>query len=154
MGVSGSGKSAVGRALAARLGWPMLEGDLFHPPANVAKMSWGEPLDDADRGPWLDALTAAMRQHRDCVVTCSALKQRYRDKLRVVGDTRFVHLAVDHDVLMQRLGIRTDHFFNPALLDSQLAAMEPPDADEAVTLAVDAPPQTMARRVAEALGLE
>jgi gluconokinase len=134
MGVSGSGKSTVGRLLAARLGWPYLEGDDLHPAANIAKMAAGHPLDDADRAPWLAAIrdrcAALLRTRGGCVAGCSALKRQYRDVLREAGPTRFAYLAVDRDELHRRLIERHGHFMPPTLLDSQLAALEPPGPDE------------------------
>jgi gluconokinase len=144
MGVSASGKSTVGEALADRLGAEFLEGDDLHPQANVAKMRRGEPLDDTDRGPWLDRLHAAIAERvaagKDTVVASSALKRRYRDRLREglpPGTLRFVHLDVDRATLLDRLARRKDHFMPPSLLDSQLADLELPTEDEAATV-VDA----------------
>jgi gluconokinase len=136
MGVAGSGKSTVGPALAARLGWPFQEGDLLHPPQNVVKMAAGHPLTDADRAPWLARVRDWIRTHDDGVITCSALKRSYRDAL---GDdhVRFVHLAVSRDELDRRLALRQEHFMPATLLDSQLAALEPPDPDER-SITVDA----------------
>ena len=136
MGVSGSGKSTVGSALAAELGWAFLDADDLHPAANVAAMAAGRPLDDTDRAPWLEAVGAWLDTHRPCVVACSALRRRYRDVLRRDG-VLFVHLAGDHTLLAERLAGRTGHFMPAALLDSQLDALEPPEADEAA-LCVDA----------------
>lgn len=153
MGVSGSGKSAVGQALADRLGWPMLEGDDFHPPANVEKMRRGEALDDEDRRPWLDAMVAAMRGHGDAVVTCSALKRKYRERLREAGDVRFVFLDAGPVQLAQRLADRKGHFFSPALLDSQLATLERPDNDEALILKTNAHSEVLAEHIVRALDL-
>lgn len=141
MGISGSGKSSVGEALAISLGVPFLEGDSLHLPANVAKMAAGEPLDDADRAPWLTAIAAWMGTHDDGVVACSALKRAYRDRLRDgAPTTRFVLLAPPRAVLEQRLGRRQGHFMPGSLLDSQLATLEPPPADEAaLVIAADEP---------------
>ncbi|MGO4615019.1 gluconokinase [Nocardia sp. 2YAB30] len=133
MGVSGSGKSTVGTRLAAVLGVEYAEGDDFHPAANVAKMAAGTPLDDADRAPWLDAVAVWMADHteRGGVVSCSALKRSYRDRLRAaVPDAFFVHLAAPQTELARRLTGRRGHFMPPSLLDSQLAALEPLAADE------------------------
>jgi gluconokinase len=131
MGVSGSGKTTLGQALAAKLGWRFADADAFHPPANLRKMAAGRPLDDADRRPWLEAIAAWLQAHRDepAVVTCSALKRAYRARLSGV---RWVYLKVPREVLAARLGARTGHFFSPALLDSQLAALEEPAAEEGV----------------------
>jgi gluconokinase len=142
MGVSGSGKSTVAGILADRLGYRFLEGDDLHSAANVAKMTSGIPLDDADRLPWLHAITGAMRQRpseeEGVVVACSALARRYRDVLRD-GDasTFFVFLDADTDVLRARVAARRDSFVPASLLDSQLAALEPLQGDE-VGVRVDA----------------
>ena len=145
MGVSGSGKSTVGRELADRLGVPFAEGDDFHPPANVAKMASGRPLTDADRWPWLRALAAWVAEHSDSggVVTCSALKRSYRDLLRSAADNVwFLHLAGDREVIAARLAVRSGHFMPPGLLDSQFATLEPLDADEpGLVIDVSTPPE-------------
>ena len=135
MGVSGSGKTTVGEALAAALGWRFVEGDSFHPPANVAKMSAGHPLDDADRRPWLEALAAEIARDdaagRSSVVGCSSLKRGYRDILRTGAPrVRFLHVHGDRTVLAERVSNRPGHFFPATLLDSQLATLEPLGADE------------------------
>lgn len=134
MGVSGSGKSTVGARLAQRLGWDFAEGDDLHPAANVAKMAAGQPLTDADREPWLAAVAAwidgELQAGRRGVITCSALKRHYRNQLRRT-DVRFVYLRVARRELERRLAGRPGHFMPPSLLDSQLAALEPPAADEA-----------------------
>ncbi|MCP1372762.1 gluconokinase [Dyella lutea] len=134
MGVSGSGKSHVGAALAAALGAQFLDADDLHPEANLHKMAAGTPLDDCDRMPWLDAVAAwigAGRARGEAgVVACSALRRRYRDRLRAAApDLGFVHLAVPRDELARRMRERR-HFMPPSLLDSQLATLEPPAADE------------------------
>lgn len=138
MGVASSGKTTVGEDLAARLGWPFRDADSFHPAENVAKMSSGIPLEDADRWPWLDAIVAWMDERHaareNAVVTCSALKLSYRDRLRTSrAEIRLVHLAGDRQVLLDRIAARKGHFMPPALLDSQLATLEPPTPDEGVT---------------------
>jgi gluconokinase len=135
MGVSGSGKTTVGEALAERLGWRFIEGDSFHPPQNVAKMSAGIPLDDDDRAPWLKALAVEIARDeaagRPSVLGCSALKRAYRDILRSGAPrVRFVHVHGDRVVLADRLSHRAGHFFPASLLDSQLAALEPLGPDE------------------------
>lgn len=126
MGVSGAGKTTIGEALAIALGWPFVEGDDFHPQANVDKMARGEPLDDDDRAPWLAALAAKMRTLADGVVACSALREKYRDVLRVRDDVRFVLLDVSRVELERRLQSRRGHFMPASLLDSQLATLEHP----------------------------
>jgi len=135
MGVAGSGKSTLAEALADRLGADLVEGDDLHPPANVAKMRAGTPLDDADRRPWLLALAALIDEReaagRSTVLTCSALRRGYRDLLRDGHPSvRFVHLAVPLEVLRARLARRTGHFMPASLLDSQLATLEPLHPDE------------------------
>ena len=135
MGVSGCGKTTVGERLAAVLGWPFDEGDSFHPAANVAKMSAGVPLDDADRWPWLAILAARIGEKEaagtSSLVSCSALRHSYRDVLRGGAPrVRFLHLHGSRAVLGARLAARRAHFFPPALLDSQFAALEPLGPDE------------------------
>lgn len=133
MGVSGSGKTSIGEGLAAGLGMPLLEGDQFHPESNIAKMSSGTPLIDEDRWPWLDAIARAMRDAPGgVIVTCSALRRVYRDRLRD-GAGRpllFVFLNGSKETIAERLAERKGHFMPPSLLDSQFATLEPPDADE------------------------
>jgi carbohydrate kinase (thermoresistant glucokinase family) len=135
MGVSGCGKSEVGRRLAAALGVPFLEGDAYHPPANVDKMSAGIPLDDADRAGWLatlrEEIAAANARGEGLVLACSALKRRYRDLLREADPAlRFVHLDGAPALIAQRMLARTAHFMPTSLLDSQLRDLEPLGADE------------------------
>nr|WP_314628761.1 gluconokinase [uncultured Noviherbaspirillum sp.] len=135
MGVSGCGKSEIGQRLADRLGIAYLEGDAFHPEANVAKMSAGTPLDDEDRSGWLgvlaDKVAAARRDGQGLVLSCSSLKRRYRDLLRT-GDPQlvFVHLHGERDTISARMQSRPGHFMPPALLDSQLRDLEPLQPDE------------------------
>ncbi|HEY3869089.1 MAG TPA: gluconokinase, GntK/IdnK-type [Actinocrinis sp.] len=133
-GVSGSGKSTVGGALARELGLPFLDGDALHPPANVAKMAAGHPLDDADRRPWLAALaahTAAMARARGGVVACSALKRTYRDELRDASpNVCFVQLVLGRADAIDRVAHRPAHFMPAILIDSQFAGLEPLQPDE------------------------
>jgi gluconokinase len=151
MGVSGSGKSTVGSALAERLGVDYVDGDTFHPPANIAKMSAGTPLTDDDRWSWLDAMADWIGAHAATggVLGASALKRRYRDRLRAGGDTWFLHLAGDRERLAERLRARSGHFMKVTLLDSQLADLEPLEPDEPGTTVDLADPP--ARIVEEAL---
>jgi len=132
MGVSGSGKSTVGAALAQRLRKPFADADDFHPEANIAKMTAGEPLDDDDRRPWLAAIGAWLDDHEaGGVMTCSALKRAYRDQLRShAPDTVFVHLHGERDVITRRQATRPGHFMPASLLDSQFATLEPLEPDE------------------------
>ncbi|MBL8949801.1 MAG: (d)CMP kinase [Myxococcaceae bacterium] len=123
MGVSGSGKSTVGAALAARLGWRFLDGDAFHPASNVAAMAAGVALSDADRWPWLDGIARALAAGGPAVLACSALKAAYRARLPSV---RWFYLRVPRDVLEARLASRSGHFFSPSLLGSQLDTLEAP----------------------------
>ena len=145
MGVSGCGKTTAGLALAERLGTRFVEGDQLHPQANVAKMAAGIPLTDADRWPWLDAVGAALAGDAPVVASCSALKRSYRGRLRAQAGARlcFLHLAGDRAALAQRMVERPGHYMPVSLLDSQLATLEPPSADEALTLAIDMPVSVM-----------
>jgi len=142
MGVSASGKSTVAAVVAQRLGWAHIDADDYHPQANIDKMSAGQPLTDDDRVPWLEAIRADLDRRRSAgesvVLSCSALKRKYRDVLRG-GPARvhFVHLRASRDVLVARLDERSGHFFPGDLVDSQLAALEVPGSDEAA-LIVDA----------------
>jgi gluconokinase len=132
MGVSGSGKTTVGTALAEALGVEYAEADTFHSPENIAKMSSGTPLTDEDRWPWLQAIAEWIGKHDATagVVTSSALKRVYRDLLRTGGDTWFLHLHGCHDLVAERLKSRKGHFMPASLLDSQLGTLEPLEADE------------------------
>jgi gluconokinase len=152
MGVAGSGKTTVGKALATALGWPFVEADELHPPANVAKMRRGEPLDEADRAPWLAAVAAHMRELSDGVVACSALRARYRDVLRVRPEVRFVLLDVPPALVAERLAQRHGHFMPPSLLPSQLATLERPD-DDALIVDATQPVDAIVGRIVETLSL-
>jgi gluconokinase len=159
MGVSGSGKTTVGEALASALGWRFVEGDSFHPEANVAKMSAGIPLDDADRRPWLEALAVEIGKDdaagRSSVIGCSALKRTYRDILRGGAPrVRFLHVHGDREVLAERVSDRPGHFFPPELLDSQLATLEPLGPDEdGVVVDVALPLEAQVEAAFDGLGL-
>ena len=132
MGVSGSGKSVVGAALAQRLRVPFADADDFHPPANIAKMTAGEALDDDDRYPWLEAVGRWLADHSDGgVVACSALKRRYRDQLRRhCATVEFVHLSGAAEVIAARQASRPGHFMPTTLLQSQFETLEPLEPDE------------------------
>lgn len=138
MGVCGCGKSSVGAAIAERLGLPFIEGDVLHPESNVEKMSRGEPLNDEDRWPWLEiigrAMADALGRGEGIVVSCSALKKVYRDRLRaaVGGRLSFVYLEGTRALLSERMGSRTGHFMPTSLLDSQLATLEVPTGEPGV----------------------
>lgn len=158
MGVSGSGKSTVAALVAGRLGWDLAEGDDLHPAANVAKMQAGQPLTDGDRWPWLESIADWIRAHTAAgtpgVVTCSALKKRYRDVLRGEGVV-FVFLEGSKDRISDRLASRHGHFMPPALLASQFDALEAPTEDENfITLCVSATPAEEAQEIIDRLGLE
>jgi gluconokinase len=127
MGVSGVGKTTLGKRLARRLAWPFIDADDYHPSANVAKMAAGVPLTDEDRWPWLDALNHRLRDERDAIVACSALKQSYRERLLAgIGDARIVFLQGSRALIAQRLAERKHRYMPPSLLDSQFATLEPP----------------------------
>ena len=149
-GVSGSGKTTVGHALAGRLGLPFADADDFHPESNVAKMAAGAPLDDEDRRPWLQIIGAWLALHTESggVISCSALKRDYRDLLRA-GASRvtFVHLHGTREVVTARVAARPGHFMPTSLVDSQLATLEPLQADEAgLQLDLDAPVEQIVDR--------
>lgn len=156
MGVSGSGKSTVGATLAARLGWPFHDGDSFHPPANVAKMKSGSPLNDDDRRPWLLAIQDFIRTEnaagRNAVIACSALKSSYR-ALLLHGDpqVRFAHLHGTRDLIASRLLERKGHFMPPTLLDSQLATLE--SSDDIPQFDIAGTPEEIADRICRELEL-
>ena len=146
MGVSGCGKTSIGRRVARALGIEYIEGDELHPPRNVALMAAGTPLTDADRAGWLATIAARLGEAhtagRGLVVSCSALKRAYRDALRAsCPGLRFVHLQGSADLLRQRMSARKGHYMPPSLLDSQLATLEPPGTDEGA-ISVDIAPST------------
>lgn len=153
MGVSGCGKSTVGQALAAAEGVLFVEGDQYHPPANVAKMSAGLPLNDDDRADWLLALQAQINAARlqgvGLVVSCSSLKRRYRDLLRQ-GDPalRFAHLSGPQQLIGARMQARIGHYMPPSLLDSQFRDLQPLQPDEAgITLDIQTPPDDLVTQI-------
>ncbi len=155
MGVAGTGKTTIGPLLAARLGVPYAEGDDFHPKANIDKMSAGIPLQDTDRWPWLDAIGhwAHGRAGLGGVVSSSALKRSYRDRLRAVAPgIVFVHLTGDRKLIEDRMSHRQGHFMPTALLDSQFATLQPLEPDEAgVAVDVSGGPQEITERAVKAL---
>lgn len=157
MGVSGCGKSTVGRKLAQRLGADFLEGDDLHPEENVARMAAGIALTDEDRQGWLQTLAARLtmaKVHgRSLVISCSALKHSYRDILREgAPNLLLVHLKGDYDLLAARMACRPSHYMPPSLLDSQFAALEPPGPDEnALTLDVEQSPELIVNAILEQL---
>lgn len=156
MGVAGSGKTTIGLQLATALGWDFRDADDFHPPLNVAKMAAGLPLDDRDRLPWLEAIRAhidaCLARGESAVVTCSALKESYRQLL--IGNpaqVKLVHLSGDPDVIFARLRQRQGHFMKPAMLQSQLATLEPPA--DAFTVDIALSPAEIVARIRRALSV-
>jgi gluconokinase len=155
MGVSGSGKTTVGRALAAELGWKFYDGDDFHPRTNVEKMARGVPLDDADRAPWLEALRdlikSCLARGEDAVLACSALKRSYREYLLIDERVRLVYLKGDYELLEGRLERRRGHYMKAGMLDSQFAALEEPR--RGLTVDVSPPPEKIVETIRKGLGL-
>jgi len=157
MGVSGSGKTTVGKILARELGWTFIEADDYHPAANVEKMHRGIPLDDNDRRPWLQALKRrldeACDQGDNVVLACSALKHSYQEYLQQHDPEhiRYVHLRGSEELIRQRLAVRKGHFMNPGLLHSQFETLEPPEHALQVDVASD--PQVVASAIRRGLGL-
>ena len=144
MGVCGTGKSTIGIQLADTLGWAYADADDFHPPANVAKMRAGTPLNDEDRAPWLATLRDHLQKNPRTVLASSALKLRYRDVLRSAApDIRFVYLHGNRELLASRLGAREGHYMPSSLLDSQLAALEEPSTTEAIWSDIALPPDAI-----------
>jgi gluconokinase len=159
-GVSGSGKTTVGQALGTLTGWPFLDADDYHPETNVAKMSRGEPLTDADRAPWLEILrteiATRLARGEEAILACSALKKAYRQKLQVdPGQVRFVYLKVSPELLQKRLEQRPGHFMKPSMLRSQLETLEEPLPSEALTVELrlddDPDPATLASVIQKSL---
>ncbi|WP_313555915.1 gluconokinase [Miniimonas arenae] len=160
MGVAGSGKTTVLHRLGELLHWSVAEGDAFHPEANVAKMSEGTPLTDEDRWPWLDRIVTWTAVEdaagRDTLVTCSALRRAYRDRLRQApGRTVFAHLAGTTGLIEERMTARTDHFMPTTLLPSQFATLEPlQDDEDGIVVDVLGTPEDVAREIVRRLQLE
>jgi gluconokinase len=155
MGVSGTGKTTVGTLLAERLGVEYADADVFHSDAARAKMTAGRPLSDDDRWPWLDAIGAWLAQQvNGGVASCSALKREYRDRLRrAAPDLVLLFCQGSHELIAERMAARPHHFMPPSLLESQFAALEPPDEDEhAVTVDVAQPPEAIVARFLATVG--
>ena len=159
MGVSGCGKTTVAEIIAQRLRWPFEEGDALHPPENVAKMHAGHPLDDADRAPWLarvaDWVDARLDAGESGVITCSALKHKYRELIARRGrDIEFVYLHGSRELIASRLAGRQGHFMPSSLLDTQFATLEEPGPDEpAIRVEIGDAPEVIAAEIIDALGL-
>lgn len=159
MGVSGSGKTTIAKAVVDRTGWVFAEGDEFHPPANVEKMRAGHALDDEDRWPWLDSIATWIGEQeaagRDAVVTCSALRRPYRDLLRRGHPSvEFAHVTAPPELIAERVTNRKGHYMPPSLLESQLATLEPLTPDEpGAVIVTEGSPDRVAARVLAALGI-
>ena len=153
MGVSGCGKTTIGQQLADRLGWPFFDGDTFHPSANIDKMSCGIPLNDEDRSGWLAAIADQMRSlitsDQSGVFACSALKEKYRDQLRVSDQVKLVYLRGSYDLIWSRMQQRPGHYMKPNMLTSQFEALEEPR--DALTLDIGQPPDQMVEHVIQTL---
>ena len=139
MGVTGSGKTTVGKQLASDLGWQYYDADDFHPPANIQKMSDGIPLDDVDRQPWLESLrnliSESLRRNENAVLACSALKRSYRDYLVIDERVKLIYLKGDYDLIRNRLTQRKGHYMDPNLLKSQFDILEEPEREVQVDIA-------------------
>jgi gluconokinase len=153
MGVSGSGKTSVGEALAKELGWPFFDGDSFHPEANVKKMSAGIPLNDDDRKPWLERLHDLMKgqleEGKSVIIGCSALKESYRHILRGNLNVRFVYLEGSFELIMERMQKRKDHFMKATMLESQFETLEVPK--DAITVSIADPIEVIIQKVIQHL---
>lgn len=149
MGVTGSGKSTVGKLLAQQLGWKFFEGDDVHSPANIEKMRRGMPLSDDDRRPWLEAIRESIRKmierSENAVIACSALKHSYRQMLRITSEVVFVYLKANIDTVRERLRNRTGHFMNPDLIQSQFDTLE--ESEQALRVDASLPPGEIVRRI-------
>jgi len=149
MGVTGSGKSTVGKLLAQQLGWKFFDGDDFHSSANIEKMRRGMPLNDDDRRPWLEAIRESIRKmverSENAVIACSALKHSYRQMLRIAGEVVFVYLKANIDTVRERLRNRTGHFMNPDLIQSQFDTLE--ESEQALRVDASLPPGEIVRRI-------
>ena len=155
-GVAGAGKTTIGQLLAKELGWKFLEGDDFHPQANIDKMRNGESLTDKDRQPWLESLRDMIKRSlaakKNAVLACSALKKKYRALLRVNADVRFVFLRASRERIAEQLKHRRGHFFDPKLLESQFADLEEPEsADDSITIELSETPAGSVEKIKASL---
>lgn len=155
MGVTGAGKTTVGQQLARSLGWKFVDADDYHPPANVAKMGAGIPLDDADRAPWLavlhEAIVEWLRTGANVVLACSALKRGYREQLLISPEVKLVYLKGTAKLIGERLAARHGHYMDPALLSSQFAALEEPE--RALAVNVDGKVPDLVAEIRRGLGI-
>jgi gluconokinase len=155
MGVSGSGKTTIGRGLADELGWKFYEGDDFHPRSNVEKMARGLPLDDEDRAPWLkslrDIIRSCLARGENAVLACSALKRSYREYLLIDENVELVYLKGDYELIEDRLENRRGHFMKPEMLDSQFAALEEPQ--RGLTVDISLPPEKIIETIRSRFGV-
>jgi gluconokinase len=156
MGVSGCGKTTIGRMLAQQLGWDFFDADDFHPPANIAKMANGIPLDDLDRAPWLDALhdliSSSLKTGHPAVLACSALKENYRQRLMTCNEgIQLVYLKGSYEVILSRMSIRQDHYMKPHMLQSQYAVLEEPV--NALTLDVSQSLKDIVKKILQQTGV-
>jgi gluconokinase len=155
MGPAGSGKTTIGELLAAQLGWQFADGDNFHSPANIEKISHGIPLTDSDRLPWLDSIREAISEwlsrHKNVVLACSALKRTYRDRLLISPDVKLVYLKGSYDLLRQRLHARKGHYATEQILTSQFTDLEEPT--DALIIDVSPSPQEIAAEIRTKIGL-
>ncbi len=155
MGPAGSGKTTVGELLAGQLGWEFADGDSFHSPANIEKMTHGVPLDDNNRIPWLDAIRAAMEQwnaqRRNVILACSALKKSYRQRLQINSAVKLVYLEGTYELLRERLHARKGHYATEQILESQFADLEKPE--DAITVDVARSPEEIVAEIRRQLAL-
>jgi gluconokinase len=157
-GVSSAGKTTIGKLLAKRLGWRFLEADDFHPRGNIEKMRDGLPLTDEDRWPWLkrlrEQIMRSLAANENAVLACSALKRKYRERLRVSDNVKFVFLRGNYALIENQLGRRRGHFMNPDLLRSQFADLEEPESDEdALTIELGRTPEELVEEIKARLSL-
>ncbi len=155
-GVAGVGKTTIGQLLARELGWKFSEADDFHPQANIDKMRSGIPLTDEDRQPWLEELRDAIKQalaaNEDMILACSVLKKKYRDRLKVSDQVRFVFLRGDRKRIRKQLRQRRGHFMNPNLLESQFTDLEEPmPAEDVLALEVGGEPRELVKQIKSSL---